>query len=110
MLCFERKLLEELGVFQGINPDVDKYLPAVTSPSKLVYLNRSEAELDSRYREISAMQQIASGLSQSLDLPTRLENVVDVVLGLTGFDAGCIYLSDEIQGDLARLYRQAAGL
>jgi PAS domain S-box-containing protein len=64
-------------------------------------LKRSEQELDSRYREISAMQQVASGLSQSLDLPTRLENTVDIVLGLTGFDAGCIYLADESQSELA---------
>lgn len=64
-------------------------------------LKRSEQELDSRYREISAMQQIASGLSQSLDLPTRLENTVDIVLGLTAFDAGCIYLADESQSELA---------
>jgi PAS domain S-box-containing protein len=64
-------------------------------------LKRSEQELDSRYREITAMQQIASGLSQSLDLSSRLENAVDVVLGLTGFDAGCIYLADESQTELS---------
>jgi PAS domain S-box-containing protein len=63
-------------------------------------LKRSEQELDSRYREISAMQQIASGLSQSLDLSTRLENGVDIVLGLTGFDAGGIYLVDDNQSEL----------
>ncbi len=52
VLCFERNLLEQLGVFQGIDLDVDKYLPAVTVPSKLVYLNRSEAELDRRYKQL----------------------------------------------------------
>src|SRR5581483_352773 len=52
VLCFERKLLEQLGVFQGIDLDVDKYLPAVTVPSKLIYLNRSEAELDRRYKQL----------------------------------------------------------
>lgn len=64
-------------------------------------LKRSEQELNSRYREISAMQRIASGLSQSLDLSTRLQNAVDVVLDLTGFDAGCIFLTDESQSELA---------
>ena len=44
VLCFERKLLEELGVFQGLSLEVEKYLPVVTSISKLVYLNRSDAE------------------------------------------------------------------
>ena len=52
VLCFERKLLEELGVFQGLSLDVNKYLPVVTSPSRLVYLNRSEAELDKRFKQL----------------------------------------------------------
>src|SRR5580692_12761423 len=52
VLCFERKLLEELGVFQGINLDVEKYLPVVTSTPELTYLNRSEAELDKRYKQL----------------------------------------------------------
>ena len=52
VLCFERKLLEDLGVFQGMNLDVEKYLPAVTSDEKLVYLNRSDAEQDRRYKQL----------------------------------------------------------
>lgn len=52
VLCFERKLLEELGVFQGLSLDVEKYLPVVTSASQLVYLNRSDAEQDKRYKQL----------------------------------------------------------
>jgi predicted NUDIX family phosphoesterase len=52
VLCFERKLLEELGVFQGINLDVEKYLPVVTAQPKLVYRNRTEAEHDKRYKQL----------------------------------------------------------
>src|SRR6267154_3336288 len=52
VLCFERKLLEELGVFQGISLEVEKYLPVVTSVSRLVYLNRSDAEQDKRYKQL----------------------------------------------------------
>src|SRR5437660_12010341 len=52
VLCFERKLLDELGVFQGLNLEVDKYLPAVTSSTRLVYRNRSEAELDKGYKQL----------------------------------------------------------
>ena len=52
VLCFERKLLEELGVFQGISLEVEKYLPVVTSHSHLVYRNRSEAEQDPRYKQL----------------------------------------------------------
>ena len=52
VLCFERKLLEELGVFQGLSLDVEKYLPVVTSSARLIYLNRSEAEQDQRYKQL----------------------------------------------------------
>src|SRR5438105_4820834 len=52
VLCFERKLLEDLGVFQGISLDVDRYLPIVTASSNIVYRNRSEAELDKRYKQL----------------------------------------------------------
>ncbi|HLP76789.1 MAG TPA: phosphoesterase [Candidatus Paceibacterota bacterium] len=52
VLCFERKLLEQLGVFQGLSLDVEKYLSVVTQPSNLTYLNRSEAEHDKSYKQL----------------------------------------------------------
>jgi predicted NUDIX family phosphoesterase len=52
VLCFERKLFEELGVFQGLSLEADKYLPVVTSSAKILYLNRSEAEQDRRYKQL----------------------------------------------------------
>jgi predicted NUDIX family phosphoesterase len=52
VLCFERKLLEELGVFQGLSLDIEKYLPVVTSSSNILYLNRSDAEQDKRYKQL----------------------------------------------------------
>jgi predicted NUDIX family phosphoesterase len=52
VLCFERNLFEELGVFQGISLETEKYLPVVTSPAKILYLNRSEAEQDKRYKQL----------------------------------------------------------
>src|SRR5438045_9654437 len=52
VLCFERKLFEELGVFQGLSLDVEKYLPIVTAPSNLEYLPRSAAEQDRRYKQL----------------------------------------------------------
>jgi predicted NUDIX family phosphoesterase len=52
VLCFERKLLEELGVFQGLSLEVEKYLPVVTASFHLVYRNRSEAELDKRFKQL----------------------------------------------------------
>ena len=50
--CFERKLLEKLGVFQGLSLDVQKYLPVLTSSSNILYLNRSQAEQDKHYKQL----------------------------------------------------------
>ncbi|HEV2391769.1 MAG TPA: phosphoesterase [Verrucomicrobiae bacterium] len=52
VLCFKRKVLEELGVFQGLSLDVEKYLPVVTDASQLAYRNRSEAEQDRNYKQL----------------------------------------------------------
>lgn len=52
VLCFQRNLLDSTGVFQGLSLEVEKYLPIVTSDSELVYLNRSEAEQDRRYKQL----------------------------------------------------------
>src|SRR6266516_3686697 len=52
VLCFERKLLDELGAFQGLSLEVEKYLPVLTSSSRLIYMNRSDAEQDRRYKQL----------------------------------------------------------
>lgn len=52
VLCFERKLFEKLGTFQGISLDVENYLPVLTLSKNLTYLNRSEAETDRRYKQL----------------------------------------------------------
>jgi predicted NUDIX family phosphoesterase len=52
VLCFERKLFEKLGVFQGLSLEVGKYLPVVTAPLNVLYLNRSAAEQDKRYKQL----------------------------------------------------------
>jgi len=52
VLCFERKLLEKLGVFHGISLETGKYLPILTSSSNILYLNRSDAEKDKRYKQL----------------------------------------------------------
>ncbi len=63
-------------------------------------LKKSQLELDRQYKEISAMQRLSSGLSQSLDLASRLENAVETTLEVTGFEAGLIYLTDDQQSNL----------
>ena len=52
VLCFERNLFEELGVFQGLSLETDKYLPVVTSPARTLYLQRSQAEQDRRFKQL----------------------------------------------------------
>jgi len=52
VLCFKRKLLEDLGVFQGLSLDIEKYLPVVTASTNILYLNRSEAELDKGHKQL----------------------------------------------------------
>lgn len=52
VLCFQRQLLEELGVFQGLSLEIERFLHVVTSPSQILYLNRSAAELDKRYKQL----------------------------------------------------------
>ncbi|MBM3836890.1 MAG: hypothetical protein FJ398_02805 [Verrucomicrobia bacterium] len=52
VLCFERKLLEGLGVFQGLSLEIEKYLPVLTASTNILYLNRSEAEHDPRYKQL----------------------------------------------------------
>jgi predicted NUDIX family phosphoesterase len=52
VLCFKRSLLEEAGLFQGLSLEVAKYLALLDTPSNLIYLNRSEAETDRRYKQI----------------------------------------------------------
>lgn len=52
VLCFKRELLEELGVFQGLSLDVERYLPVVTASANLVYRNRSETEQDKRFKQL----------------------------------------------------------
>jgi predicted NUDIX family phosphoesterase len=61
VLCFPRELLEASGVFQGISLEVEKYLPIVTDRVQLTYLNRSEAELDRRFKQLIPYVLLISG-------------------------------------------------
>ena len=61
VLCFERKLLDELGLFQGLSMDVERYLPVLTDPINLSYRVRSEAENDLRYKQLIPYVLIING-------------------------------------------------
>jgi len=51
VLCFERRLLDEVGLFQGLSVDVEKYLKFVTKPPHLFHPRR-KAEQDLRYKQV----------------------------------------------------------
>ena len=61
VLCFERRLLDEVGNFQGLRVDVEKYLKFVTMPSHQTYRNRREAEQDVRYKQLIPYVLMVSG-------------------------------------------------
>lgn len=52
ILVVRRKLLEELGMFQGLCFEVDRYLPALLSRENNFFMPRSEAETDPNFKQI----------------------------------------------------------
>lgn len=52
VLCFERKVFEEAGIFEGLSLDTEKYLPVVSSSAHVRYINRNDAEQDRRYKQL----------------------------------------------------------
>jgi predicted NUDIX family phosphoesterase len=52
VLVFPRAILEQLGVFQGFNADVNRYLPTILDRSKNGFRPRSQVETDPSYKQI----------------------------------------------------------
>jgi len=52
VLVIERKVLEEVGMFQGLMFDVDQYLKQIFVPDVPRYMPRSQAEDDPNYKQI----------------------------------------------------------
>ncbi|NQU08722.1 MAG: hypothetical protein HQ583_09180 [Candidatus Abyssubacteria bacterium] len=52
VLCFPSRLLDELGRFQGISMDVERYFPAVVSDPNCRYIRRKDAETDPDYKQV----------------------------------------------------------
>lgn len=67
---------------------------------------KSEEELQRRYEQISAMQRMSFGLAESLHLNQRLQNALKVVIDVTKFDGGVIYLVEESEKKLALQFMQ----
>lgn len=52
VLVVERKVLESVGVFQGLNLDVERYLKAIFAPGALRFIPRPEAENDPTFKQL----------------------------------------------------------
>ena len=52
VLVVRRALLEKLGIFHGLNFEVDRYLPALLSRENNFFMERSRAETDPGFKQI----------------------------------------------------------
>ncbi len=52
ILVVRRALLEKLGIFQGLNFDVEKYLPSLLARENNFFMPRSQAETDQNFKQI----------------------------------------------------------
>jgi predicted NUDIX family phosphoesterase len=52
VLAFETKLLEQIGIFQGLSFELDKYLDIVLSPKNHTFIKRKDAESNPAYKQL----------------------------------------------------------
>src|SRR5438093_13244402 len=52
ILVIRRALFERLGAFQGLNFDVEKYLPVLLARENNFFMPRSQAEADPAFKQI----------------------------------------------------------
>ena len=52
VLVIKRELFDEIGTFQGISTDIDKYLPVFLNPSNNFFIHRELAEDDPTHKQI----------------------------------------------------------
>ena len=63
VLVFSRSLFEKLGVFQGFNSEVNRYLLDILDPSKNRFMPRSLAETDPDFKQVIPYVVITDGHS-----------------------------------------------
>jgi predicted NUDIX family phosphoesterase len=52
VLTFQTKLLEQIGAFQGISFELDKYLDIILNPKNHAFLKRKDAESNPDYKQL----------------------------------------------------------
>jgi len=63
VLVFSRSLFEQLGVFQGFNSDVNRYLTAILDIKNNRFMPRSQAETNPEFKQIIPYVVITDGKS-----------------------------------------------
>ena len=63
VLVFPRSLFERLGVFQGFNADVDRYLPAILDKKNSSFQPRAQAETNPDFKQIIPYVVVSDGKS-----------------------------------------------
>jgi predicted NUDIX family phosphoesterase len=63
VLVFPRSLFEQLGAFQGFNPDVDRYLSTILDLKNNSFMSRSLAETNPDFKQIIPYVVITDGKS-----------------------------------------------
>ena len=61
VLVFPRSLFEQLGVFQGFNADVDRYLPTILDKKNNSFQPRAQAETNPDFKQIIPYVVITDG-------------------------------------------------
>ena len=52
VLAFQTKLLEQIGAFQGVSFELDKYLDIILSPKNHTFIKRKDAESNPAYKQL----------------------------------------------------------
>ena len=52
VLVVPTQVFHALGLFQGFNPEIDRYLPALLDPAHLHFLRRGDAETDPSFKQL----------------------------------------------------------
>jgi predicted NUDIX family phosphoesterase len=63
VLGFNRSLFERLGIFQGFNSDVDRYLPTILDAKNNSFMPRAQAETNPDFKQIIPYVVITDGKS-----------------------------------------------
>jgi predicted NUDIX family phosphoesterase len=61
ILGFPRAIFEQLGVFHGFSPDVERYLPVILDPKNNSFRLRAQAETDPSFKQIIPYVVISDG-------------------------------------------------